>query len=143
MCPLGYAIFNLHFALNIQKKQTWFTEYLHVKGLLDIFANAGTANILRITALRAERFHVKTQKRLDKPHYIVKLVLNNMKKEYDFSKGERGKFYRPNAELNFPVYLDPEITKFIRNLTGEKDTDIETIVNDWLRKDIELIQTVR
>ena len=28
MCPLGYAIFNLHFALNIQKKQTWFTEYL-------------------------------------------------------------------------------------------------------------------
>ncbi|MBU0694819.1 MAG: hypothetical protein KKC11_09190 [Candidatus Omnitrophica bacterium] len=66
-----------------------------------------------------------------------------MKKEYDFSKGERGKFYRPNAELNFPVYLDPEITKFIRNLTEEKDTDIETIVNDWLRKDIELIQTVR
>ncbi|MBU2436915.1 MAG: type II toxin-antitoxin system PemK/MazF family toxin, partial [Candidatus Omnitrophica bacterium] len=28
LCPLGYAIFNLHFALNIQKKQTWFTEYL-------------------------------------------------------------------------------------------------------------------
>ena len=66
-----------------------------------------------------------------------------MKKEYDFSKGERGKFYRPDAELNFPIYLEPEIADFIRNLAGEKDTDIETIVNDWLRRDIGLIQTVR
>ncbi|MCL0066069.1 hypothetical protein M1N79_04245 [Dehalococcoidia bacterium] len=66
-----------------------------------------------------------------------------MKKEYDFSKGERGKFYRPDAELNFPIYLEPEIADFIRSLAGEKDTDIETIVNDWLRRDIGLIQTVR
>jgi hypothetical protein len=29
-----------------------------------------------------------------------------MKSEYDFSKGERGKFYRPDVELNIPVYLD-------------------------------------
>jgi len=29
-----------------------------------------------------------------------------MRKEYDFSKGERGKFYRPDVELNIPVYLD-------------------------------------
>jgi hypothetical protein len=25
-----------------------------------------------------------------------------MKPEYDFSKGERGKFYRPDAKLNIP-----------------------------------------
>ena len=66
-----------------------------------------------------------------------------MKKGYDFSKGERGKFYRPDAELNFPIYLEPEIADFIRNLAGEKNTDIETIVNDWLRRDIGLIQTVK
>ena len=64
-----------------------------------------------------------------------------MKKEYDFSKGERGKFYHPDAELNFPVYLEPEIADYIRNLAGEKDTDIETIVNDWLKRDIGLIRT--
>jgi hypothetical protein len=29
-----------------------------------------------------------------------------MKKEYDFSKGERGKFYRPDAQLNLPIYLE-------------------------------------
>ena len=28
-----------------------------------------------------------------------------MKPEYDFSKGERGKFFRPNAELRLPIYL--------------------------------------
>jgi hypothetical protein len=66
-----------------------------------------------------------------------------MKKEYDFSKGERGKFYHPDAKLNFPVYLEPKIADFIRNLAGEKETEVETIVNDWLRKDIELVQAVR
>jgi len=35
-----------------------------------------------------------------------------MKKEYDFSKGERGKFYRPGAKLNLPVYLEPELKKY-------------------------------
>ncbi len=34
-----------------------------------------------------------------------------MKREYDFSKGERGKFFRPNAELNLPVYLDPDVAR--------------------------------
>ena len=66
-----------------------------------------------------------------------------MKKEYDFSKGERGKFYHPDAELNFPVYLEPDIADFIRNLAGEKDTDIETIVNDWLKRNIGLIRTAK
>ena len=43
-----------------------------------------------------------------------------MKKKYDFSKGERGKFYHPDANLNFPVYLEPEVADFINNLAGEK-----------------------
>ena len=35
-----------------------------------------------------------------------------MKKEYDFSKGERGKFYRPGAKLNLPVYLEPDLRDY-------------------------------
>jgi hypothetical protein len=66
-----------------------------------------------------------------------------MEREYDFSKGERGKFYRPDAELVFPIYLKQEIADFIGNLAKEKDTDIETIVNDWLKRDIGLIETAR
>jgi hypothetical protein len=60
-----------------------------------------------------------------------------MKKEYDFSKGERGKFYHPEAELNLPIYLEPEVADFMRKIAGEKGINIETLVNDWLRKDIE------
>lgn len=32
-----------------------------------------------------------------------------MKDEYDFSKGERGKFYRPGLKLQLPVYLHDEV----------------------------------
>ena len=35
-----------------------------------------------------------------------------MKKEYDFSKGERGKFYRPDIQLNLPVYLEPDLRDY-------------------------------
>ena len=66
-----------------------------------------------------------------------------MKKEYDFSKGERGKFYDPDAELCLPIYLEPDIADFMRKLAEEKDTDIEKLINDWLRKNIDLIETVQ
>ena len=35
-----------------------------------------------------------------------------MRKEYNFSKGERGKFNRPNVKLNLPVYLEPDLRKY-------------------------------
>jgi hypothetical protein len=62
-----------------------------------------------------------------------------MRKEYDFSKGERGKFYRPGVELNLPIYLEPDVAKFLRELAQAKNVAIESIVNDWLRQDIALI----
>ena len=40
-----------------------------------------------------------------------------MKDEYDFSNAEQGKFYRPIAELDIPIYLDKEIKDFfIKNM---------------------------
>lgn len=65
-----------------------------------------------------------------------------MKQEYDFSKGERGKFYSPNVELELPVYLDPDVAAFMSKLAAEKNLDISTIVNDWMRKNISLVETV-
>ena len=62
-----------------------------------------------------------------------------MRKEYDFSKGERGKFYRPDVELNLPIYLEPDVAKFLGELAQTKNMAIESIVNDWLRQDIALI----
>ena len=59
-----------------------------------------------------------------------------MKKEYDFSKGERGKFYRPGVELNIPVYLDPDVAKAVRARARKADATVGTVVNEWLRKDM-------
>ena len=65
-----------------------------------------------------------------------------MKKEYDFSKGERGKFYRPDIELNLPVYLESDVAKFVRKCAKKKNVDTQTVVNEWLRKEIELAESI-
>ncbi len=43
-----------------------------------------------------------------------------MRKKYDFSKGERGKFYHPDAEFDLPVYLEPDITEYIKAIALKK-----------------------
>lgn len=65
-----------------------------------------------------------------------------MKKEYNFSKGERGKFYRQDVHLNLPIYLEPEVAQFIRKYAKEKNVDSQTIVNEWLRNNIAVIRSV-
>lgn len=66
-----------------------------------------------------------------------------MKKQYDFSKGERGKFYDPKAQFNLPIYLDPEMEKFIRELADSKNTDMNNIVNSLLHKNKNLIVSMK
>ena len=66
-----------------------------------------------------------------------------MKAEYDFSKGTRGKFYHPNATLSFPVYLEPDVNDFMDKLAEKQDVDIQKLVNEWLRVNIKLIQSVQ
>ena len=66
-----------------------------------------------------------------------------MKREYDFSQGERGKYYRPNAALLTPVYLDKKIQKYLNERARSKDVDVEQLVNQMLKRDIELVEIVR
>jgi hypothetical protein len=65
---------------------------------------------------------------------------NNMKKEYDFSKGVRGKFYNAAAKFNLPIYLEPEIAEFVKKLAVEKNLDQSQIVNMLLKKDKEIVE---
>ena len=65
-----------------------------------------------------------------------------MKKQYDFSKGVRGKFYRPDTQLRLPVYLEPRAAAFLRKIAEAKGTDVQRIVNDLIRRDIDLIKSV-
>ncbi|MDI9546622.1 MAG: hypothetical protein QM346_03375 [Chloroflexota bacterium] len=66
-----------------------------------------------------------------------------MKAEYDFSKGERGRFYNRDAVLSIPVYLDADVEQVMRQLAEQTGQDVEKLVNDWLRNSIYLIQSVQ
>ncbi len=66
-----------------------------------------------------------------------------MKQEYDFSKGERGKFFRRNAKLNLPVYLDDEIQSYLQERAKSKGVAVAQLVNEMLRQDIKLIEAVK
>ncbi len=61
-----------------------------------------------------------------------------MKKEYDFTNAERGKFYRSDAKLNIPVYLDDEVRVFVSGIAEQKKADMSKVVNDLLRSDMSL-----
>lgn len=67
----------------------------------------------------------------------------HMRDEYDFSAGERGKFYKPEAKMHLPVYLDADVQATLVNLANAKGVELSVLVNDLLKKDIELIQTLR
>ena len=62
-----------------------------------------------------------------------------MKEEYDFSKGERGKFYRENVKLNIPIYLEPDVRIFVENIAAKKGMDVQTIVNQMIKRNIQLV----
>ncbi|MFA7270917.1 MAG: hypothetical protein WC073_16390 [Sterolibacterium sp.] len=66
-----------------------------------------------------------------------------MKDRYDFSKGERGKFYRKDAIFRLPVYLDEKVQDYLAAKAEAKGVELAELVNDMLKKDIELIEAVR
>ena len=63
-----------------------------------------------------------------------------MKREYDFSKGVRGKFYRKGAELRLPIYLDPKLQEQLERLAEKNGKDIGEIVNQLVQKEVKVIE---
>lgn len=84
-----------------------------------------------------------------------------MKKQYDFSKAERGKpsrrdirskpsprdvrsrFHKPNLQLNIPVYLDPKLQKSVEEIARRKGQEIGAVVSHIVRKEVELIEEMQ
>ncbi len=66
-----------------------------------------------------------------------------MRDEYDFSKGERGKFFKPDAQLNLPVYLDEDVRSYLQRQATVKGKELNEIVNEMLKKDIDLVEAVK
>ena len=66
-----------------------------------------------------------------------------MKEQYDFKNAQRGKFYNPDAEFNFPIYLEPDVDEFMNKLATQKGVELQALVNEWLRTNIRLVETVQ
>ena len=66
-----------------------------------------------------------------------------MKPEYDFSKGERGNFFRPNAELRLPIYLDADVQAYLTERAAQKGIRLGEMVNTLLKQEIQIIESVR
>jgi hypothetical protein len=65
-----------------------------------------------------------------------------MREEYDFSKGELGKFYRPDVKLNIPIYLDDEVSAFVDKIALKKGVDRSSVVNELLRSDMKIVKVM-
>jgi hypothetical protein len=68
---------------------------------------------------------------------------DEMPSEIDFSGAKRGQFYKAGAQLNLPVYLDQDVQATLAALASAKGVDYSALINDLLKKDIELIQMAR
>ncbi|NJL56954.1 hypothetical protein HC928_18730 [bacterium] len=66
-----------------------------------------------------------------------------MEAEYDFSEAERGKFYRSGVKFNIPIYLDEDVLEYFSKQAETKGVDLTDMINDLLKKDIALIETIK
>ncbi|MQM29628.1 MAG: hypothetical protein CRU78_03390 [Candidatus Accumulibacter phosphatis] len=66
-----------------------------------------------------------------------------MKDHYDFSKGVRGKFYASDAVVRLPVYLDEQVERYLAAKADAKGVDLSDLVNDLLKREIEIIEAVK
>ena len=61
---------------------------------------------------------------------------DEMKSEYDFTRGVRGKFYRPGAKLHLSVYLGEQLQNDLSAAAERKGTSLNELVNDLLNKEV-------
>ncbi|MBK9167044.1 MAG: hypothetical protein IPM24_06205 [Bryobacterales bacterium] len=66
-----------------------------------------------------------------------------MKKGYDFRGGERGKFFRPDASLRIPIYLDADVQRYLSERAADKGVPLGEMVNRLLEREIQIIESVK
>jgi len=61
-----------------------------------------------------------------------------MKDEYDFTDGVRGRFYEPK-KIPVSLRLDNDIILFFKKLASEKKVPYQTLINALLRKELQTV----
>jgi hypothetical protein len=68
---------------------------------------------------------------------------DDMPAEIDFSKGARGRFFSAGARLSLPVYLEADVQDYLAARAQARGIEVGQLVNELLKKDIELIEAAR
>jgi hypothetical protein len=68
---------------------------------------------------------------------------DDMPPEIDFSGGVRGKFYRPDATMRLPVYLDADVQAYLVALATRKGMPLSELANDLLKKEIAILEVAK
>ena len=68
---------------------------------------------------------------------------DDMPTEIDFSGGERGKFFKPSADLRLPIYLDNSVELYLSKKANAKGVELSVLVNELLKKEIEIIESIK
>jgi hypothetical protein len=68
---------------------------------------------------------------------------DDMPSEIDFSKGERGKFFKSNAVLHLPVYLDANVQDSLADIAAKKGVELSTLANELLKREIDIIEALK
>jgi predicted DNA binding CopG/RHH family protein len=66
----------------------------------------------------------------------AKLDAYEMKEEYDFSSGIRGRFYKPK-KIPTTLRLDDDIILYFKKKASKQKVPYQTLINAFLRKGIE------
>jgi hypothetical protein len=66
-----------------------------------------------------------------------------MKPDYDFSKSERGKFFRPNAELRLPIYLNADVQTYLAERADQKGIPPGEMVSMLPKQEIQIIESIK
>ena len=61
-----------------------------------------------------------------------------MRDDYDFSEGVRGRFYKPK-KIPTTLRLDNDIILYFKKLASEKKVPYQTLINALLRKELETL----
>jgi hypothetical protein len=68
---------------------------------------------------------------------------DDMPAEIDFSGGKRGQFYRPDAALAIPIYLEAPLQDRLIAHANLQGIGLSELVNRLLKKGIELIGSAK
>ena len=123
-------------ALGMMKDKT-LVVVVHMYEELDDHDNVRIISARKAT--KCERLEYETGVSLVRePTPAVEYNMNNrdddgMCDEYDFSNAVRGKFYRPNVRVSFPIYLDFDVLEHFRSIARSRGVETRELLNEVLR----------